>query len=115
VKRHSFLVFTSPVDGMDDEFNQWYDDQHLADVLDIPGFVSARRYRLVEPKHQADELMRWQYMAIYEIECDDISLALDEIRKRAGTTAMPISDALDKSKIATLVMQPLFREQDNHD
>lgn len=105
--RHSLLVLTTPFEGTDEEFNRWYDDQHLADVLDIPGFLSARRYRIVESRYQGEALLRWRYLAIYEIECDDLSQALDEIRKRSNTAAMPISDTLDMSQVATLVMQPL--------
>jgi len=114
MQRHSLLVLTKPFEGSDEEFNRWYDEQHLADVLDIPGFVSARRYRIVDSRYQGEALLLWRYLAIYEIECDDLSQALDEIRKRSGTTAMPISDTLDMSKVATLVMQPLSSVPSDH-
>ena len=35
MQRHSLLVLTTPFEGSDDEFNRWYDEQHLADVLDL--------------------------------------------------------------------------------
>ena len=35
------LVFSKPPEGMpDEEYNQWY-DSHLAEILVVPGFVSA--------------------------------------------------------------------------
>ena len=107
MQRHSLLVLTTPFEGSDEEFNRWYDEQHMGDVLAIPGFLSARRYRIVESRYQGEALLRWRYLAIYEIECDDLSQALDEIRKRSRTEAMPISGTLDMSQVATLVMQPL--------
>ena len=40
------LVFSKPPEGISDEsYNQWY-DSHLSEILVVPGFVSARRYRL---------------------------------------------------------------------
>src|SRR5258708_6202832 len=41
--RGIFLVFTNPVDGME-EYNRWYDEKHVSDLLKVPGIV--RAYRL---------------------------------------------------------------------
>src|ERR1700754_4127696 len=30
----------------EDEFNDWYNLEHLRQVVDLPGFVSARRYQV---------------------------------------------------------------------
>jgi hypothetical protein len=43
MSRYEFLVLTRPVSGTKDEFNRWYDEQHLRDVLAVPGFVGARK------------------------------------------------------------------------
>lgn len=45
--------------GVEAEWNTWYDQTHLPDVLKVPGFLSGRRYSAVEgtPK----------YMTLYEI------------------------------------------------
>jgi antibiotic biosynthesis monooxygenase (ABM) superfamily enzyme len=32
----------------EDEFNRWYNDEHLVERLEIPGYVSARRFKLEE-------------------------------------------------------------------
>ena len=40
------LVFSKPPEAIsDEEYNRWY-DFHLGEILVVPGFVSARRYRL---------------------------------------------------------------------
>lgn len=105
--RFSFFVMTNPNEGNDAEFNTWYDGDHLRDVLDIPGFVSARRFRVIESRSRSDQLPTWRYAAIYEMECDDPQTALQQIRERAGTPRMTISDALDLSTVATFLLQPI--------
>ena len=32
----------------DEEFNRWYNEEHLPERLGIPGYVSARRFKLEE-------------------------------------------------------------------
>jgi len=38
------LTVTEPPPEMEEEFNAWYDTEHLAERLSIPGFRSARRW-----------------------------------------------------------------------
>lgn len=86
--RYKLIAFSNPVDGREDDFNQWYENQHLPDVVAVPGFVSGERFACVgEGPHK--------YMAIYEIETDDLPAVLAEFGKRPGTELMPVSDALD--------------------
>ncbi len=62
--RAIFLVYTDLVDPKyDDEFNAWYDTQHLPDLLQLPGFLDAARYVATKggPK----------YLAAYELESVD--------------------------------------------
>jgi len=39
------LTMTEPQQAMEEEFNAWYDTEHLAERLAIPGFLSARRWQ----------------------------------------------------------------------
>lgn len=55
----------------EDEFNAWYDDVRLPEVLATPGFVGARRCRIKDFRDG-----RGKYVAIYEIETDDITLTM---------------------------------------
>jgi len=98
--RHSFVVFSDPMPGRETEYNDWYDTQHMPDVLKVPGFIAAQRFRL-----QGDGPGGCRYMAIYEIESDDIAAAMQELTSRAGTAAMPTSDALDVSRIQTFLAE----------
>ena len=51
----------------EDEYHDWYNNTHIPDVLKTPGFVSAVRYRINEFRDG-----RGKFLAIYEIETDDI-------------------------------------------
>lgn len=88
--RHNLVVFTNAVPGRTDEFNAWYDEVHLRDVLGIDGFIAAQRFRLAEPQLVDDRT--FEYLAIYEIEADDVGAALDALGSASGS--MVISDAM---------------------
>lgn len=97
--KHTFVVFTNPVDGKEAAYNDWYDNRHLPDVLDVPGFVSARRFRLSDTQ-RATGPFPWKYLALYEIETDDLKKTLATLAERSGTAAMVMSDALAEQRLA---------------
>jgi hypothetical protein len=82
------LVLSNPVEGRDQEFNEWYDNVHLPDVLDVKGVGGTERYRMCSGGKR-------RYLALYELDCDDPTGVERELRTRAGTDVMPISDAFD--------------------
>jgi hypothetical protein len=43
-RRGLLLTMTEPPAAMEEEFNAWYDDEHMHERLAIPGFRSARRW-----------------------------------------------------------------------
>jgi hypothetical protein len=88
---YKFVVFSKPSEGKEDEYNRWYDEEHVRDVVAIPGFTSAKRFRRVPTE---GEQPAWGYLAIYDIETDDIDTAMNALMTRAGTEGMPISEAL---------------------
>ena len=54
------MVWTDIDAEFEAEFNRWYDEEHVARLLQVPGFLSAGRYVALKggPK----------YLAIYELE-----------------------------------------------
>lgn len=101
-KRYCYVVFSNPTAGREDEYNKWYNEVHLPDVLAVPGFVSARRFEIA----QEDNRLPARYLALYEMETDDPQKALADLASRAGTPAMMLSDALDVgSALPTLFAQ----------
>jgi hypothetical protein len=64
------IVFSRMPDHVDEgEFNHWY-DAHLDEILSIPGFVSAQRFRLEPVVVDEDAGVRYRYLALYELEGD---------------------------------------------
>jgi hypothetical protein len=90
--KHVFLSLLNAQSGRDGQFNDWYRDVHLPDVLTIPGFVSAQRFRLSAAQLPGME-GRWQYLVIYEIDGASPDAALAELARRMRS-GMIISDAL---------------------
>ena len=68
--RYAFLVFANPMPGREAEFNEWYDYEHLGDLIQLSGWEGAQRFRLVsdiEPKPTRDGY-RWGYLALWDQE-----------------------------------------------
>lgn len=91
------VVFTNPVEGREDEYNEWYTGRHLDDVLAAAGFSAAQRFKWVPSKLSRNA--PHNYMAIYEIDDEHREQAEKALLEAAGTAAMPISDAMDKRPV----------------
>jgi hypothetical protein len=90
------ILFMVQVDldapSIEDEFNAWYNDEHVPELLRVPGFLSGRRFRATngQPK----------YAALYELES---IAALSEPLFHQARPAHP------KSTTATKKMWPHVR------
>jgi hypothetical protein len=91
--RYNFVTFSNSAPGREAEFNEWYDKVHLKEVLAIPGVVAARRFKLAGI--QIDEAAKkHQYLAIYEIEVDDLRTFLADMMARSADGRLQRSTAL---------------------
>ncbi|MGE3775250.1 MAG: hypothetical protein AB7I32_20170 [Gammaproteobacteria bacterium] len=88
-------MLTNAMPGREREFNEWYTNVHLREVLDIPGFVAARRFELSPAQMGGRGPQR--YLAIYEIEGDPAA-ALAALK--AARRDLQMSDALDPNGIS---------------
>jgi len=61
-RRGLLLTMTEPPPGMEEEFNAWYDLEHLPERLSIPGFRSARRWVAERAPGEG------KYLATYELD-----------------------------------------------
>ena len=52
----------------EEEFNDWYDNMHMTDMLKTPGLVEASRW--VSADNKENEVRK--YLAMYELETDDV-------------------------------------------
>jgi len=65
-RRGLLLTMTEPPAPMEEEFNAWYDTEHLPERLAIPGFRSARRWVADVAPGEG------KYLATYELDSLEI-------------------------------------------
>lgn len=98
------VVQTRPVSPeREDEYNKWYSEEHLPDILKVPGIVAARRYRVRDTGDVKADPATPEYLAIYEIEADDLAAPLQELRARSNQGLVRRSSSLqtDPSPVRT--------------
>ena len=107
------IVFSYVPDGVtDEEFSEWY-DAHLPEILSIPGFVSAQRFRLEPVVKDEAEPVTYRYLALYETEGDPdklleemAKLSLGNIdsyaeRKQVDSSGPPLPEWWDRVRFAS--------------
>jgi hypothetical protein len=101
--RYRMLVLSRPTEGREAEYNDWYQNTHLKQIVAIPGFVSAQRFRLsVNMRGEGT----YPYMAIYEIETDDVAAAYKALEKAAGDGSIAVSPAFDYDSVYASIYEP---------
>lgn len=91
------IVLTNPVEGHEDEYNDWYSDRHLEDVLAVEGFRAAQRFAF-RPGKLAKEAP-FSYLAIYEVEAPSVEEAEAALLATAADSArMPISESMARER-----------------
>ena len=67
----TILVVMMDVDpDHEEEFNRWYNEEHLLERLEIPGYVSARRFKLEEGNGVLKFLCIWELEDASPLESD---------------------------------------------
>jgi len=98
--QYKMVVLSNPVSGREKECDDWYQNQHLYDVVKIPGFISAQRFQLANSIAQAKP---YHFMAVYEIDSEDLERTLSGLVKAAETGELEISSALDRANSYAVV------------
>lgn len=105
MNRYVFVVMTNAVEGQDDAFNDWYTNRHLDDVLKLEGFVGAQRFKFL-PRPDGRPCP-YQYMALYDVETDDVLATQARLKAVAGTDAMPWHPSFDRSDVIGWYFEPV--------
>ena len=69
--RFSYTVLSRSQPGQEEEFVRWYIEQHLPDVVRMPGVVSAKLHRMDFQRVYDIDAPQWTLMTLYELEGDD--------------------------------------------
>jgi hypothetical protein len=80
------------------EFNRWYNEEHLAERLGVPGFLSAARYEAVKggPKH----------LAVYELE--NAAVMESEAYKKVQNNPTPWTKRAGPQAVATTFIRNIY-------
>lgn len=72
------MVWVDVPENVEEEFNSWYNEEHIAERLAIPGFLNAARYEATSsgPKH----------LAVYEIENAAVLQSDEYLRVRSNSS-----------------------------
>lgn len=100
--KYKLVVLTRPIAGKENEYNDWYQNVHLNQVVAVDGCTGAQRYRLAHNLVKEDVL---PYLAIYDMETDDLASVMAEMDRRAGTDRMVVSDAVDQQGLIAAVYE----------
>lgn len=82
---------------VEEEFNQWYNTEHLQELLSVPGVLNAARYEATSsgPKH----------LAMYELESADV-INTDAFKNRPPT---PWGQRVGPRAVATTVINNVYQ------
>lgn len=102
--KFKLVALSNPVAGKEDEFHDWYQNEHLPQIVSLPGGVGAQRYQLVAKLAGADPN---QYLAIYDIECDDPMAFLGALGQASAEGKLTRTDANDMGTVYTALFGEL--------
>lgn len=100
-QKYLILVLTEPTEGKDAEFNDYYENIHLDEVIDSAGYETAQRFKLALEVGEGAPL---PYLAMYEAtgkSAEDVIQRLNESRHQRQQ-----SDALNKKTARIWVFEP---------
>ncbi len=106
VRFYQMMVFSNPAPGQDAAYNDWYDHEHVPDVMRNAGFISGQRFVRTgaEPGKEMD-LPR--YLVVFTLKSADLKATGEEIgaRIRDGRTRM--SPAFNTAGVTAMFATPL--------
>ena len=79
--RYAYLVMSDPLPGREFDFNDFYQNTHMGDLVQLPGWTGAQRFRLVSvmPRNTLP-LFRRGNLIIWDQEGDDLGKLQSESR-----------------------------------
>ena len=76
IATHLFIVDSAVPPKIEDDWNRWYNEVHLPEIGDCPGFLSAQRFVCEDPSGR-------RYTAIYELDSPE-AMKSAELAARRG-------------------------------
>lgn len=89
--RYKMMLLTQPKEGREQEYNDWYDKVHLHQLVANPAVKTAQRFEL---RQMIAGEKPYPYLAVYEIETDDIGAVLAALGSDSAAGRISVSEAL---------------------
>jgi hypothetical protein len=80
------------------EFNRWYNEEHIAERLSVPGFLSAARYEAVKGGSK--------HLAVYELE--NAAVMESDAYKKVSNNPTPWTKKIGPNAIATTFIRNIY-------
>ena len=109
MSKHVYWVVAVAQEGRETEFNAFYDEHHVPDVMTVPGFVGCRRLKLAQNFASGEGAAA--YAAIYEMDTDDAPGAIAELRRRMAAGAVRSNPYSQKGKGVASLYDIIFETQ----
>ena len=95
-----FLVYTDIDSQHETEFNDWYNSEHIPELLAVPGILAAARYEATKggPK----------YLAVYELETADVVKTPDFTDRKRTPWGERMSPSVIGSNRTRVVGEQIF-------
>jgi hypothetical protein len=91
--KHLIIIKSNAVVGREADFEAWYNDTHLGEILQVEGFLSGQQFR--HPPAEDGGRAAFSHFALFEVESDDPAASLALLGETFASGAMTPSDALD--------------------
>jgi hypothetical protein len=103
------LAFTNPIEGKEDEYNDYYDNVAMPVYRGVPNTKVLGRYKALDMKSYEFAMdNQWKYVSLYEIEADNIDDHFKEvwayIEKAKAEGRYQFNEFIDKST----AFEPVF-------
>ena len=105
MNKYLLVVNSNPTDGNEAAYNDWYTNVHLSEMLQVPGFMAAQRYKFSDMSAAGDPPDH-KYMAVYEMETDTPQVSLDVLLDDVANR-MDMSEAIDMENLSAHLYGPI--------
>ena len=90
--RYRMIMLSQAQAGREEEFERWYDETHIPEMLQVPGFLAAQRFRTAM---NVVGKTPYPFCTIYELEADSAKAAAGAMFGAMQRGQVTTSDLLD--------------------
>lgn len=94
------IALTTPLPGREDEYNEWYQNVHLPEVVSMPGMKGAQRFKMLTKFMGQDTN---EYLAVYDAEVENPADLLTAFVEKARSGKSTPTTSQDTASIYTAI------------